>query len=505
MATRILSIDLQHDLLTAVIVKNDINQGILASAAIVTAEKSITELVQELTVQLDCSNCTAVLSLGSSFFAFQNLKLPFHNQKAIDKILPLELGENTAVSIDTMLIDTIVLPAKDEETDVIAAMIKRSIVAECCTAFEQCGTPLEVITLSGLPTIAEIQKTGGAPEEFIFLDLRLTTATLFYIAAGELRLVRPLPFDPHPFSSVSTISIMQDEEDGEITVEGLEHCGEAFRELALAVRQTLLPLCLQSLFEQIPLYIDGTIGSAQGVTSWLEAAPAFNRPCFLCGRPGLLPPPLNLPEESVVYAPYLTASISLAKQDKQIASGFNFCKGEFAPRHALGKYRNKLQLAGGAICIALIFGIAFLWLTNTALEKKRTALTNEINSVLKKTLPETHRIVAPVQQLKVAVNSSKTDREGGTSTPLPKSVLLVLKEISSRIPPSLDIVVTRMVYEDQGLRITGTTNSFNTVDAIKRNLEQSHYFSTVTIASTKQNPQDNRIRFELKITVMEGV
>ena len=504
MASRVLSIDLQNDLLTAVVVKNDINQEILASTAIVTAEKSITELVQELTVQLDCSNCTAVLSLGSSFFAFQNLKLPFHNQKAIDKILPLELAENTAVPINTMLVDTIVLPAKDDETDVIAAMIKRSTIAECCTALAHGGAPVETITLSGLPTIAEIQNTGSAPEEFIFLDLRLTTTTLFFISAGKVQLIRPLPFDPHPFSSVSTISITQDEEDGNITVAGLEHSGEAFRELALAVRQTLLPLSLQAPFEDIPLYIDGIIGSAHGVTSWLEAAPAFNRPCFLCGRPGLLPPPVNLPEQSVVYAPYLTASLSLVKQDKQIPNSFNFCKDEFAPRHALGNYRNKLRLAGGAICMALIIGVAFLWLTNAALEKKRTALTNEIHSVFKKTLPETQRIVAPVQQLQVAVNSSKADREGGVSTHLPRSVLQVLKEISSRIPPSLDIVVTRMVYEEQGLRITGTTNSFNTVDAIKRNLEQSHYFASVTIASTKQNPQGNRIRFELKITMMEG-
>ena len=504
MASRILSIDLQSDLLTAVVLNDDVNREIIASTAIITAEKTIQELITELLTQLDCSDCRCVLSLGSPFFSFHNLSLPFQDRKAIDKILPFELEESVTVAIDSILIDTIVNPGNEEGSEVIAAMIERTVFAECHSTLKQAEIPPEIVTLSGLPTIAAIQETGQAPEEFIFLDLRLENATLFFISSGKLQLIRPLPFDPLPFATKPTAKLSLNAEDEKLQVQGLEHSMESFRELALTVRQTLAPFSLQTAQDQIPLYIDGTAGSAPGVTSWLEADAAFARPCFVCGRVGLLPLPIHLPKQTEEHATYLNACLSLGKHSDKLHNSFNFCKGEFALRSNLSEYRNKAKVVAGILLASLIISLGYLWYDKVSLKKERTALISEIHQVFKETLPATKRIVAPVQQLQVAVNKAKNATTSGHSNALPKTVLHVLQELSTRIPATMDIRFSRMVYEEQGLRLMGITDSFNTVDSMKRNLAQSPDFASVTISSTKQNPQDNRIRFELKIKTTTG-
>ena len=173
MTSRILSIDLQSDILTAVLLENDVNRDIIASTILISADKTAEELVTELTNRIDCSDCRCVLSLGASFFSFRNLVFPFSDRKSIDKVLPFELEEGTAEPIDTMPIDAMVIPSKGDDSEVISAMIKQSLLADLHHALTQADIPPERITLSGLPNIVELQTTGQVPEEFIFLDLRL--------------------------------------------------------------------------------------------------------------------------------------------------------------------------------------------------------------------------------------------------------------------------------------------------------------------------------------------
>lgn len=502
MASQILSIDFQSDLLTAVLFVDDINKDIIASTAVIIRDKSVEEVIDELTSAIDCSDCRCFLSLDASFFSFRNLNLPFSDRKSIDKVLPLELGESTVDAIDTMLIDAMINEQETgTESEIITAMISKGVLTKYHAALKEADIQPEFITLSGLPTIAEILQTVYAPKDFIFLDLRLDSSTLFLISEGVLQLVRPLPFSPLPFGSGPEAEFTIDEDSGKLQVVGLEYSGESYHEFARAVKQTLAPL---SLSEDIPIYIDGTAGTTKGVSSWLETKEAFAKPCLVCGRPGLLPLPIHLPEQTKEHAAFITACLCMGKQANKAKDYFNFAKGEFAYRSKLIEYRGKAKVAGLALLAILIFSFGYLWFGNAGLKRKQAALVSSIYQVFKKAQPDVHRIVAPMQQLQVAVDNAKISTGDGEGTILPQTVLHILRELSTRIPASTDVRLIRMVYESKGLRLIGITNSFNTVDSIKKNLEQSQDFSTVTISSTKQTPKDNKIRFEMKIDVRRG-
>jgi general secretion pathway protein L len=501
MASKILSIDLQSDLLTAVLLGNDINKDIIASTALITAENTPEELIAELVTRLDCSDCRCFFSLGASFFSFRNLTLPFSDRKTIKKILPFELEESTAASIDTMLIDAMVNTGEGEDSEIITAMIQREVLAAYYNALKHAGITPEIITLSGLPTIAAIQANGQAPEEFIFLDLRLKNSSLFLISSGKLQLVRSLAFNPLPLDTEKvTPGFKLDPESGALQVQGFEQSKEAFRELARTVKQTLAPLPLTTATEHLPIYIDGSAGSTEDVSAWLEAPEAFNRPCLICGRAGLLPLPIGMPEKTEQHAVFLTACLSLGTHGETSKnSSFNFCKEEFTFRKKLIGYRNIGKLVGLPLIAVLIFGLGTLWYHTESLKRQQTALVAEIHGVFKETLPEVTRIVDPLQQLQVAVDSIRLSSTEDGDPILQYTVRHILRELSSHIPASLDVRLTRLIYESKGLRIMGLTDSFNTVDTMKKNLQKSQDFPTVTITSTKQAPRDKKIRFELKI------
>jgi hypothetical protein len=80
-----------------------------------------------------------------------------------------------------------------------------------------------------------------------------------------------------------------------------------------------------------------------------------------------------------------------------------------------------------------------------------------------------------------------------------QKILDLLKDISQRISDSFDIDVSNMVVDSGTVRITGETDSFNTVDGLKNRLEPSEFFDSVTISSANRDKTGNRVRFELKL------
>jgi hypothetical protein len=59
--------------------------------------------------------------------------------------------------------------------------------------------------------------------------------------------------------------------------------------------------------------------------------------------------------------------------------------------------------------------------------------------------------------------------------------------------------LTRLVIQPENVLISGTTDTFNSVDDIKSRLEQIQYFEKVTISSANIDRSGNEVRFMLKV------
>ena len=126
-------------------------------------------------------------------------------------------------------------------------------------------------------------------------------------------------------------------------------------------------------------------------------------------------------------------------------------------------------------------------------------LDQRVTEVFSRTFPDVKRIVDPLQQMKVKVNEVKTSAISIPGTNSSNKVLDLLKDISDRIPKSLDVRVSRMVIDQETVRVSGKTDTFNTVDSIKGGLEPSKYFSGVTISSANLDRTGKWVQFEIKL------
>ena len=63
----------------------------------------------------------------------------------------------------------------------------------------------------------------------------------------------------------------------------------------------------------------------------------------------------------------------------------------------------------------------------------------------------------------------------------------------------LEVEVDRLVVDLDGVQIRGTTDTFNTVDSIKKGLESSESYQDVVIASANLDQSGKGVRFEIKM------
>jgi hypothetical protein len=126
-------------------------------------------------------------------------------------------------------------------------------------------------------------------------------------------------------------------------------------------------------------------------------------------------------------------------------------------------------------------------------------LDNQISEIFRQTLPEVTRIVDPVQQMRAKINEVKASDLSLPGIGREEKVLDLLRDISIRIPGSLDVKVLSMVVDPETVQITGETDTFNTVDSIKKGLEPSPYFSEVTISSANLDRSGKRVQFEMRL------
>ena len=73
----------------------------------------------------------------------------------------------------------------------------------------------------------------------------------------------------------------------------------------------------------------------------------------------------------------------------------------------------------------------------------------------------------------------------------------ILREIALRIPKTASVDISSLVIDEERIRIKGHTDTFNTVDEIKKGLQESTYFKNVAIASAQLDRTNNKVRFEL--------
>ncbi|UCF90947.1 MAG: pilus assembly protein PilM [Desulfobacterales bacterium] len=482
MSRKVLGIDIRQHAVAAVLVKTGMREKqvedhvyIPIPEGVEDVEQGIAAALKSMVEQMNLDGCDFVVSLPAEQFSFRNLQIPFKDSKKVRMVLPFELEPTLPFQVEDMVIDfhRTDSPEAADQTRLMAAVVDKSRLNSILEMLASFKIDPEIVTLSGLSAALCLAQQADAVEDHLFIEVDKAHSTLFAAAGGQIRLIRSFPVpETNALKSRAlgahirrTWAALEDMSPREfqplqVVVTGCGLDGQSFED---DLAQTLdLPVKPANLAERLKVLI-----GAQAADGW---------------------DPVRMDN-----------ALALALVEIDGLDALNFHKRHFAARKFLAKHRQNLVKTGILAAVVLLLAGFNFMMESYTLEKKLSRLNEQITAVFRTTFPEVQTIVDPYQEMKVKIQ--EVQKNEGFPADIGSRIRCVdiLNGLSQTIPEEVVIDINRLVIAPDSVVITGTTDSFNSVDDIKGRLEKIDFFKKVTTTSANKERSGDQVRFMLKV------
>ena len=504
MTIKILGVDFRKGSVSAVLIRGSYKGMWMDAHAHVflerpeDLEKALASCLELVSGHADLS-AVCVAGLPSDQFFYRNIVLPFTDPRKIDQMLPYELEQGLPVPADDLIIDFIPAgPAMPEKkfmarlgqllgfasrapsTRILAAAVEKKRLAEYLSCLKQSGLEPERILPGGYAVSLCLMHATTSPSSWLLVDADKTHTALFLVLSRTLTVIRAFPGSGSFPSADFLYSLIQ---------------------------QTLLGSGKDIRIDQI--FISGELSNAS--ENALTIASKLSDKCGLPVKPLNLIADAGVRLKSDLPSNWLPetgdSALGAALAEMNGFSGMNLRKGAFGLRTSWAAFRAGILRTGVVAGLVVLAAFAYVRIDTRILEKQLEFLNRRINQVITGTFPDVTIIVEPLHQMRTLVQNARrqipgSDKKGQGADNYSPLLVDILGRISSRIPENVPVELIRFVYEDSILQLTGHTDSFNSVEEIKRRLEGTNGgFSLVTIVSANLDNAGNRIQFHLKIMI----
>jgi general secretion pathway protein L len=484
MGSRILVIDIQQDQIGSVVLTHDfksvrVSHAFCCEIAMDIDDESDYEVVKDTIEKIlkdnDGLHDKCIISIPSSYFLFRTMELPFKSRKKISQILPLELESFLPFPVEEVESDFCLLHKNRKDTSVkyivSVTSIRKKYLDYFNDVFTSCDSCPDMVTVGGGYSSALFYATQTDKAELsVFLYVESNVISTYLIRFGEIAFIRAvLLSEKNSFQSAKTnifhtILSFNDQFNNSQKPDEIIVSGNADfkRELADEIyREINVPVHEFDIFE------------AAGST-------------------------LTHEQEYGEYEGSIQNAISMGLNE---IKGVETCKFNQRVSDLTMLYQeNKFKLITSTVVSIFLF---LAWVINpimqiNKMEDQVQQLDKEIVRVFQSSFPEVKTIVDPVQQMQVKVNALAGENPVDYFDGYPLCIDL-LNEMSKVLPPSFDIIFSRLVRTENNLLVAGSVDNFNTIDKMKNLLNKIDSFKSVDINSASMDKADKRIKFNFKI------
>ena len=490
-------LDISEDTVTAVQVKS-LMQGyeITGCASVpITEAGGVSFALQAVCEELDPKGSACISVIPDGRVSLRNVTMPFTDLKKIRQTLAFELETIMASPVEEQLNDFIVLDQTTSESSLMAGSVNRSYLTEHLAIFEPFGVEPEIFDIRNAPLVNQLLVQKDTPDNGLFLYLGSRKSTMILFLDRKIALIRQLSFEGHGLADVAAKASRREKQEG-FDSERLE---AGLISLCRSVNLTLQGFRAETGRNERPeiLFVTGP------GTLVSQSVEVLNRSLDLPVRVSGLKDSANIQINdhlaSLWNASLMDNSLALALRDAKKGRNFNFRQEEFQIKTQFVKLKKELIHASVFLIIIGILLAVNLGIDYVDLKKRTADLDSRVKGIFSQTFPEVKNIVEPMHQMKTKIEDLKKSSGAAPGMNANMKVLDLLADISERVAKDLKIKVERMVVDQDGIQIKGTTDTFNTVDSIKKGLEESTLYRDVVIASANLDRKGNEVRFEIKM------
>ncbi|WP_022663777.1 PilN domain-containing protein [Desulfospira joergensenii] len=414
-----------------------------------------------IAARLDLSSCSqATILVSSLWISFRSVDLPFSSPKKVRQVLGFELESLLPLSNEDYISDFFILKSGEKKGQgsnrVQTASIFESRVRGYAEKLKAMGIQPRLITPRGYAAALAYLGIHREKENSVFLSLTDTEVSLVIILQG-----RPCSLRSFPAAGMDA------------------------QEISIKVKQAVIGFNQRTgnrRFFEISVCSDRDPEKTRTIVIGLEKV--FD------------PDGVTVAELS---SKELLATVLPQKKGKYL---FNFCQGEYGSSSFVKKHLGSMVAA--AILFAAVFG---LFMTGTAMDNARLAariavIDSRALDIFTQTFPQIKKVQDPYLQMKANLkNAAKKAGSGGKKASDQRTFKLVqiMNELSDRIDASIDMDISRFLFNNGRIVLSGSTDNFNNVDKIKGRIESSDLFKTVEISSAAADKKGNRVNFKFII------
>jgi Tfp pilus assembly PilM family ATPase len=461
----------------------------------------IVPALKKLAENKNFSNTPCCICLQPADVMFRQVSLPFHDDNKIRKTLAFELEPLIPLAIDEVVADYLTIP----RDGLLVAALTKKIIRDWIETVEDALGNVSIIDISSTTLASQILAGKTSAACGVILDIGAgSTAAAFY-ENGAIVQIRSLAFGGEQITTALAQDLSVEKDVAEQLKIKADYASASCagvdamcRRFCSELKNTIEYMKLNGYLQNDPALITITGGCSLFVPLQKELEKSFSLPLEALDLIRLKQ--LEIEESIECECPPQIMNTAIAAAMRAFAGrkSFNFRQGEFAAKNV--RFNFKGQLKGAVVVAGIIF---FLAIVNQVLDyslktRRLDSIKKQISLILKKNSPETKIMVDPVQQLKTKLAENKKTfgfYKGDTEI----TALNMLKEISSLVTPSLDVVITNLSYENSIVLIKGEAKKNDDISAVKYELLKSRYFKDVTMGSTSLAKDGGKVDFDLRI------
>jgi type II secretion system protein L len=497
MSEGFLGIDISTDYVAVTQIAHGLKgyQVMAADHVMINEAGGIDEALKSLLEPLDLEGVTCAVSIPGERASYRNLQMPFRDKKKIRQTLVFELETMLPVPAEDLIVDFTMVDRSDK-SEILAASVKREDVSQYLAHLKAHGVDPEVMDVGCVPTLSWLLNQEGIPDDGLLVDFDHSKNTMLLFHDRRLALLRTFPFEGstvQPAESNETEGGLGSiRSHREVDESGLgSFCTQLQNTLHAFASQT------ENTLRPDKVFVTGIIASDADIENTMSRH--LELPVETVQVSG--DPKINVdPDIAQGWNPALMDNaLALALGEARPQLGFNFRREEFEVKRVYWGRVKGLGKVAAVLAVILVLVSVDLGIEYFSLRKQYRTLDQQITQVFKQTLPGVKRIVDPVAQMGAEINALEKTASSMPGIGTGTRVLDLLREFSMRVPESADVHVARIVVDPDVVQIKGDTDTFNTVDTIKKGLEPSSYFGDVTISSANLDRSGDRVQFEMKL------
>jgi general secretion pathway protein L len=435
---------------------------------------------------------TTVLSaLPGDLVSLRTLYLPFRDRKRLDQTVPFEIEGQVPFDLDDVVIDYDVLSNDRTGSNVLAALVQRQDLEAHLALMSDVGLDPKVVDSSPVATLNILSLLGkDLPATFAYIGGNTRRVIVAFYRNRQLVGVRTLV----PGAVATSADIGVPVRDNGHAANVAARTEEVLKE----IRWTLLAINGAPLDDELPCLVAGDGVEFEQFGPLLEAR-------LGCRVQRLEQAPLRaVPEALRPELPSFASALGLALREVNAdeALGINFRQGGFAYHRGEDEIRRAMWRSGALAALVVGLMIANTYMGYQQLARRLQLVQGEIRSVFTETLPDVHRIVDEKSQLLSEIEEGRRKLKIMGDVPSSSTTAVdVLRTLATALPNDLKIDIDDYVMDLDGVKAKAKSDSFESVDAIKQQIANTHAFGDVQVKDVKAAADGKGIDFRLVIAL----